>query len=119
MAQLYPIGLQRLFYKVTTADTTLAAIENNTLIVTAKIFDPDLVLCDSILFDHLESKSLLYFTEFEFYKEGIWIATFYEDIGDGKGPIEKAFQAYNTKKILVEGEFKISGKYKGPNVINN
>jgi len=102
VAELYPLGIQRIFYK---------ASNDGNLIVTAKIFDPNLGIKNHYTFTKVLGTNQIYFADVDFYTEGIWIAVFYEN-GE-----EKAIQAYNTKKILVEGEFKLRDGNKGPNVI--
>lgn len=103
MAELYSPGIQRIFYKASKVD------EN--LLVTAKIFDPGLVVENPYSFVKVPGKDGIYYADVNFYKEGIWIAVFYED-GD-----EKTVQAYNTKKVLAEGEFEFPGWDRGPGVI--
>jgi len=102
MAELYPIGEQRIFYRATS--------DSDDLIVSAVIFDPSLVFSYSLTgTDFCKLKDRIYSTLFTFDVEGIWIAIFYEN------GVETATQAYNTKKLPAIGEFK--GGNKGPNVI--
>lgn len=102
MAELYPSGVQRIFYK---------ASKSGNLNVTAKIFDPNLEIENHHIFVKVPGTVRIYYADVNFYTEGIWIAVFYEN-GD-----EKTVQAYNTKRIPVEGEFKVRGGDLGPGVI--
>ena len=102
MAELYPTGEQRIFYRATS--------DSVDLIVTAVMFDPSLNFSYSLdNFHRLQDR--IFSALFNFNIEGIWIAVFYEN------GIEKATQAYNTKKIPAVGEFKPSHTGRGPNVI--
>jgi len=102
VAELYPPGIQTIYYR---------AARDENLVVTAKLIDPFMVVGSILTFSKLPGAKKIYYANVDFYAEGIWMAIFYEN-GE-----EKTVQAYNTKKIPAEGEFRIRGGYKGPNVI--
>lgn len=101
MAELYPPGVQRIYYKATGDDD---------LEVTATLLDPSLIIENHHVFSRVPGTSRIYYADVNFYTEGIWVAIFKEN------GVEKVVQAYNTKKIPAEGEFRMRGN-KGPNVI--
>ena len=103
MAELYPMGLQRIFYK---------ASRNGNFNVEASVRSPDLSSATQYSFSKLEGTERIYFSDVDFFTEGIWIAIFYEN-GE-----EKQVQAYNTKKLPSEVEVTFRGGSKGPSVIN-
>lgn len=104
VAELYSPGVQRIFYKTSVKDN---------LVVTAEFLDPSLVTADHYEFIKVPGTIFAYFADVNFYTEGIWIGVFYEN------GVEKTVQAYNTKKISAEGEFKLGHTGRGPNIIGN
>ena len=102
MAELYGIGIQRIFYK------TLA---QNGLVITAKLFDPSFQVIEYSEFVKVPGTDGVYFVGVDFYCEGIWMVIFYEN------GIEKAVQAYNTKKIPSSATAVIKGSGSG-NLLN-
>jgi len=106
VAELYPPGIQRIYYKATISDN---------LVVTAKLLDFNLL--DSSLYDFqkVPGTEKIYYADVDFCVEGIWLAIFYEN-GE-----EKTVQVYNTKKLPAEGEINFRGGFggKGPSVINS
>jgi len=105
MAELYSIGVHRIFYR---------ASPNSPSSVVAKILSPDLTLEASYTFSPVPGTSRAFYADINFNEEGVWIATFYED-GE-----EKTSQAYNTKRLLTLGGYDVTviGGSKGPSVIN-
>jgi len=101
MAELYPLGVQRIFYR---------ASNDSDLIVKAKLYDPNFVIDEEVYFSKLEGSRRIYYGDVNFYVEGIWLAIFYEN------DVEVTTQVYNTKKISAAGDFTFLGG-KGPNVI--
>jgi len=91
VAELYPPGIQRIYYK--------AVKDTDDLIITAKILDPNYPNSEVVnlpTFEKVSEVGRIYFTEINFYMEGIWIAVFSEN------DVETAVQAYNTKRIPSE-----------------
>jgi len=103
MAEIYPLGKNRLFYK--------SASNINTGKLTVHLVDPDLIYTEvAIELIKVEGVLGLYYFEATFSKEGTYIAIFYED---GR---EKISQAFSTRRIPAEGVLRIV-RAKGPNVI--
>ena len=105
MAEIYPLGQNRIFYK--------ASKDKDGLVVTANIFDPSLEVKSHHVFTKVPETQRIYSADVDFYTEGIWIAIFYED--EGEGAVEKTVQAYNTKKFPTDTR---SRPFLGDNVIN-
>jgi len=102
VAELYPPGIQRIFYRTN---------KDEDLVVTAKLLDPNLISLYFYIFSKVPGYDRLYYAEVDFYMEGIWMITFYEN------GVEKTSQAYNTKKLPAEADIKVIRRDKGPNVI--
>lgn len=105
MAEIYPLGENRIFYRTSTVPPPDK--------IEVDLLDPELNNDRIELTSVVDSKGLdisgLYYFEANFSKEGTYIAIFYENGSD----IPRASQAFSTRRIPAEGEFK----YKGLNVI--
>lgn len=105
MAEIYPLGKNRIFYRTRTLPVPGVVIVN--------LIDPNLKNDISIELIGVEIVSGLFYFEAIFSLEGTYIAIFYED---GK---EKIAQSFSTRKLpaVVEeiGRFR---SFRGNNVIN-
>ena len=114
MAAIYPLGTNRIFYKASPKSNldlpdkvTVDLIEDN--------IDPELINVVTIDLIAVVSVPTLYYFEAEFLEAGTYIAVFYE--WRDEVPVEKASQAFSTRKIptISSGGFRPSSL--GPNVI--
>ncbi|MBE3102110.1 MAG: hypothetical protein IMZ47_07590 [Firmicutes bacterium] len=107
MAELYPCGIQRIFYRTSVREI---------LAIRVKMLDPSLGDGGIRYYSLIKVPGTLatYFADVNFYAEGIWIAVFYEN------GVERTVQAYSTKKVSITGgSTTVTGNAgsRGPNVI--
>ena len=104
MAEIYPLGKNRIFYRTRTLPVPG--------IVTVNIIDPNLNNDISTELIGVDIVSGLFYFEATFSMEGTYVAIFYED---GK---EKTAQAFSTRKLpaVVEGRDRFRSS-PGDNVI--
>jgi len=109
VAEIYPLGKNRLFYK-----TSSKYLPDE---VTADLIDSELNKLTNLLLKSVENVPGLYYFEPFFSKEGTYIVIYYEwRIGD-PAPTEKTSQGFSTRRIPAEVEVKIRKGDRGPNVI--
>ena len=107
MAEIYPLGKNRLFYK-----TSSKSLPDE---VTADLIDSELNKLPNLLLKSVENVPGLYYFEPFFSKEGTYIVIYYEwRIGDPT-PTEKTSQGFSTRRIPAESRPR---PYPGDNVIN-
>lgn len=104
MAEIYPLGKNRIFYR------PQGFVEG--LTVTVDMIDPDLQDDDGV--ELTEFRAGLYYFDYYFSIEGTYIGIFYED---GK---KRTSQAFSTRKLparvdVTEGGFR---PFLGDNVVN-
>lgn len=114
MAEIYPLGLNRIFYRVSPTSNppekiTVDLIEDN----------PDAALIRLLLNNKelIEVGAIqgLYYFDADFPEAGTYIAVFYEWRGEDK--IEKASKAFSTRKLPVRDVTVTGSRFLGENVI--
>ena len=89
MAEIYPLGQNRIFYRPRRFVTGLE--------ITVEIIDPGLKNHDEIPVEELEETPGLYSFVYDFTKEGTYIGIFYE------GGEKVTSQAFSTRRIPTDG----------------
>lgn len=102
MAEIYPIGQNRIFYRSQGFTPGLN--------ISVEMLDPELEMGSRDDLDETEHPGLYYF-DYVFLLEGTYIGIFYE--GDDR----IASQAFSTRNLPTDLGSNISGRYKGPNVL--
>ena len=98
MAEIYPLGENRIFYR------TQGFIED--LFIAVTMTDPDLITAFTIFLTEFDGG--LYYFDYTFLKSGTYIGVFYED------GVKRTSQAFSTRRIPAKG----MSTFLGSNVIN-